>query len=147
MGKSASRVKSLDTCKWSLGRSVRCHQPATFLQVKAQQASANGNAPSGTSSKVKAGKAAGTQPSALVRAACLDHTTGVGIAVSHINEGKLAEAMEILDYIIGTTTGPQNTGAHIARGTARAMLRNLEGDRSLQLHAADVRLHACLLTE
>ena len=51
----------------------------------------------------------------------------VGIAVSHINEGKLQEALEILDYIIGSATGPQNTGAYIARGTARAILRDLEG--------------------
>ena len=36
--------------------------------------------------------------------------------------------MEILEYIISTTAGPQNTGAHIARGTARAMLRDLEGE-------------------
>ena len=55
----------------------------------------------------------------------------VGIAVSHINEGKLQEALEILDYIIGSATGPQNTGAYIARGTARAILRDLEGACSL----------------
>lgn len=59
---------------------------------------------------------------------------GVGIAVSHINEGKLLEALEILDFIIGSTQGPHNTGAHIARGTARAMLHDLEGAK---------RLHSC----
>ena len=47
--------------------------------------------------------------------------------MSHINEGKLGEALEILDHIIGSTRGPHNTGAHIARGTARAMLHDLEG--------------------
>ena len=59
----------------------------------------------------------------------------VGIAVSHINEGKLQEALEILDYIIGSATGPQNTGAYIARGTARAILRDLEGVCSLSVLA------------
>ena len=41
--------------------------------------------------------------------------------------------MEILEYIISTTAGPQNTGAHIARGTARAMLRDLEGETAKSL--------------
>ncbi len=41
--------------------------------------------------------------------------------------------MEILEYIISTTAGPQNTGAHIARGTARAMLRDLEGEAATSL--------------
>lgn len=41
--------------------------------------------------------------------------------------------MEILEYIISTTAGPQNTGAHIARGTARAMLRDLEGEAANSL--------------
>ncbi len=52
---------------------------------------------------------------------------GVGIAVSHINEGKLGEALDILDHILGSSRGAHSTGAHIARGTARAMLRDLEG--------------------
>ena len=98
------------------------------LQAKAQHAYANGSASASAASRAKAGRAAAKEPSALVRAACLDHATGVGIAVSHINEGKLEDSMEILDYIISATTGPHNTGAHIARGTARAMLRDLEGE-------------------
>ena len=98
------------------------------LQVIAQHAYANGSTSAIARSRACSGRAAAKEPSALVRAACLDHATGVGIAVSHINEGKLEEAMEILDYIISATTGPHNTGAHIARGTARAMLRDLEGD-------------------
>lgn len=103
------------------------HKQQSYMQAKAQQALANGNASSSAPCKAKSGKAAAKEPSALVRAACLDHSVGVGIAVSHINEGKLDQAMEILDYIISNTTGPQNSGAHIARGTARAMLRDLEG--------------------
>ena len=103
-----------------------------LLQVKTQHAYTNGSASATATSKAKAGSAPAKETSALVRAACLDHATGVGIAVSHINEGKLNEAMEILDYIISATTGPHNTGAHIARGTARAMLRDLGGDPSNQ---------------
>ena len=98
-----------------------------FLQVKTQHAYTNGSASATATGRAKAGRAPAKETSALVRAACLDHATGVGIAVSHINEGKLNEAMEILDYIISATTGPHNTGAHIARGTARAMLRDLGG--------------------
>ena len=48
------------------------------LQAKAQHAHANGNALSSSApSRAKAGKAAAKAPSALVRAACLDHATGV----------------------------------------------------------------------
>ena len=114
------------------GLYILCLKQLMPLQAKAQHAYANGTALASASSGGKAGKPAGKEPSALVRAACLDHATGVGIAVSHINEGKLEEAMEILDYIISSTTGPHNTGAHIARGTARAMLRDLEGEWSCQ---------------
>lgn len=52
---------------------------------------------------------------------------GVNIAVSHVNEGNLAEALEILDHIIATTKGTHISGAHVTRGTARAMLRDLQG--------------------
>ena len=51
---------------------------AVRLQAKAQHAHTNGNALSGSAhSTAKAGKAAAKEPSALVRAACLDHATGV----------------------------------------------------------------------
>ena len=57
------------------------------------------------------------------------HIAGVGIAVSHINEGRLQEALDILEHIIGSAGEGQHTmGAHIARGTARAMMRDLPGE-------------------
>ncbi len=52
---------------------------------------------------------------------------GVSIAVSHVNEGNLAAAIDILDHIIATTSGAHLSGAHVARGTARAMMRDLKG--------------------
>lgn len=63
----------------------------------------------------------------IVRGACVGHITGVSIAVGHVNEGNLTEALDILDHIIATTTGAHMSGAHVARGTARAMLRDLQG--------------------
>lgn len=65
--------------------SFLCHRREwSCLQAKPH---ANGVASSAPAKGVTAGKTAAPQPSALVRAACLDHATGVGIAVSHINEG------------------------------------------------------------
>lgn len=52
---------------------------------------------------------------------------GVSIAVGHVNEGNLSEAIDILDHIIATTNGAHLSGAHVARGTARAMMRDLKG--------------------
>jgi hypothetical protein len=53
---------------------------------------------------------------------------GVGVAVSHVNDGKLSEALEILEYIINTTKGSHTTGAYLTRGTARAMLNDLSSE-------------------
>ena len=52
---------------------------------------------------------------------------GVSIAVGHVNEGNLSEALDILDHIIASTSGAHLSGAHVARGTARAMKRDLTG--------------------
>jgi hypothetical protein len=64
----------------------------------------------------------------LISAWC---NAGVSIAVGHVNEGNLSEAIDILDHIIATTNGAHLSGAHVARGTARAMMRDLKG---LQLY-------------
>ena len=69
----------------------------------------------------------GDQELSDVRAPCVGHIAGVSIAVGHVNEGNLTEALDILDHIIATTTGAHLSGAHVARGTARAMLRDLQG--------------------
>ncbi|BDA45969.1 probable UDP-N-acetylglucosamine-peptide N-acetylglucosam at N-terminal half [Coccomyxa sp. Obi] len=106
---------------------------ASVPATKAHQSvSANGpqpaqQPPARKQSAQRAANGAAKQPSALVRAACLDPGTGVSIAVGHVNEGNLSEALDILDHIIATTTGAHLSGAHVARGTARAMMRDLQG--------------------
>eukprot|EP00891_Asterochloris_glomerata_P001301 jgi/Astpho2/1301/fgenesh1_pg.00024_%23_11_t len=48
----------------------------------------------------------------------------VGVAVLHINAGRLDAAMQMLDDIIEHAQGP-DVSAHVARGTARAMSNQL----------------------
>ncbi len=50
----------------------------------------------------------------------------VGVAVLHINAGRLDAAMQMLDDIIEHAQGP-DVSAHVARGTARAMSNQLAG--------------------
>ena len=50
----------------------------------------------------------------------------VGLAVAQINEGKVDAALSLLDEAINSSSSP-NIGAYVARGTARALKRELEG--------------------
>eukprot|EP00955_Chlamydomonas_euryale_P100600 365296-Chlamydomonas_euryale.AAC.8 len=52
----------------------------------------------------------------------------VNLAVAQINRGEAALAEKLLDRIIATN--PQLLGARVARGTARALLRDLEGEQN-----------------
>ncbi|KAK9817859.1 hypothetical protein WJX72_003273 [[Myrmecia] bisecta] len=49
----------------------------------------------------------------------------VSVAVTQINAGKLPEAIALLDKVIAENKKP-DLGAHVARGTARALRRELE---------------------
>ena len=60
-----------------------------------------------------------------------DPSAAISLAVTQINAGKLDEADKLLSSIISTTDKKTpNLGAHVARGTARALRRELQGDRS-----------------
>lgn len=114
----------------------------------AQQCTANGALPAGDSSQhLKAATAANgvsqgstqrpptsagqavsrLQSPAAKRAAAQKMgltAPAVGVAVLHINAGRLDAAMQMLDDIIEHAQGP-DVSAHVARGTARAMSNQL----------------------
>ena len=57
-----------------------------------------------------------------------DPSAAIGLAVTQINAGKLDEADKLLTSIIDDTDKKApNLGAHVARGTARALQRELQG--------------------
>ena len=62
--------------------------------------------------------------------------------MSHVNDGKLTEALEILEYIISSTTGAHRTGAFLTRGTARAMMNDLQGKPAPIWPAQTLTLHS-----
>lgn len=65
---------------------------------------------------------------ALARAPMPDPSAAIGLAVTQINAGKLDEADKLLTSIIDDTDKKApNLGAHVARGTARALRRELQG--------------------
>lgn len=55
-----------------------------------------------------------------------DAAAAIGIAVEHINSGQVDQAILLLDSAINSSAEP-NMGALIARGTARALKRDLKG--------------------
>lgn len=57
-----------------------------------------------------------------------DPSVAISLAVTQINAGKLDEADKLLSGIISQTDKrTPNLGAHVARGTARALRRELQG--------------------
>lgn len=57
-----------------------------------------------------------------------DPSVAISLAVTQINAGKLDEADKLLSGIISETDKrTPNLGAHVARGTARALRRELQG--------------------
>ena len=70
----------------------------------------------------------------------------VGMAVAHINAGRVEEALQLLDGAIEASTVP-NMGALVARGTARALKRDLTGMRfQFCLHTGGVKCVAFQLS-
>lgn len=60
-----------------------------------------------------------------------DPSVAISLAVTQINAGKLDEADKLLSGIISETDKrTPNLGAHVARGTARALRRELQGTAS-----------------
>ncbi|DBA80252.1 hypothetical protein WJX79_002480 [Trebouxia sp. C0005] len=69
-----------------------------------------------------------TPSQAPARARMPDPSAAIGLAVTQINAGKLDEADKLLTSIIDDTDKKApNLGAHVARGTARALRRELQG--------------------
>lgn len=63
-----------------------------------------------------------------------DPSAAISLAVTQINAGKLDEADKLLSSIIkDTDKKTPNLGAHVARGTARALRRELQGTSWLNL--------------
>lgn len=57
-----------------------------------------------------------------------DPSAAIGLAVTQINNGRFDEADKLLSGIINETDKrTPNLGAHVARGTARALRRELQG--------------------
>ena len=57
-----------------------------------------------------------------------DPSAAISLAVTQINAGMVDEADKILSSIISETDKrTPNLGAHVARGTARALRRELQG--------------------
>ena len=82
-------------------------------------------------------RAPGAAPGALAHVAALtDPSAAVSIAVNQINKGIMPDALEILDRVIAGAAAP-NGPAHLARGTARAMNGQLEGERAWQRRACE----------
>ncbi len=67
-----------------------------------------------------------------------DPSAAIGLAVTQINAGKLDEADKLLTNIINDTDKKApNLGAHVARGTARVLCRELQGDSCALALVAD----------
>lgn len=66
------------------------------------------------------------------RARAVDPSAAVGMAIGHINAGQIDAALRLLDSAINGAQEP-NMGALIARGTARALKRELKGVPKLLL--------------
>ena len=97
---------------------------AGMLQVAAgMQASTNGTSQARPAAVVQQAPA---QPAAKPKPAGMDTSMAVGMAVTHINAGRVEEALQLLDGVIEASTEP-NMGALVARGTARALKRDLTG--------------------
>ncbi|KAK9842872.1 hypothetical protein WJX74_003734 [Apatococcus lobatus] len=54
-------------------------------------------------------------------------SAAVSLAVAQINAGKIQEAEDLLDAVLNGGGRTPNLGAYVARGTARALQRKLEG--------------------
>lgn len=94
------------------------------------QASTNGTSQARSAAVVQqVPKQPAAKPAAKPQPAGLDTSMAVGMAVTHINAGRVDEALQLLDGAIEASTVP-NMGALVARGTARALKRDLTGTRS-----------------
>ena len=96
------------------------------MQITSSKVMANGTASAAHPSTQVARPSTPSQPAKPV--ASQDSSAAISLAVTQINSGKLDEADKLLTGIInGTDAKAPNLGAHVARGTARALQRELQG--------------------
>ena len=83
----------------------------------------------GTMAAPRTSQAANKPSQAVAKPTSLpDPSVAISLAVTQINAGKLDEADQLLSAIISETDKrTPNLGAHVARGTARALRRELQG--------------------
>lgn len=91
---------------------IKFLQPSTNGMVRAM----SGSAPQQSNQQIAAPQ----------RSRTTDAAAAIGLAVGHINSGNIEQAISILDGAIASSTEP-NMGALVARGTARALNKNLRG--------------------
>ena len=106
--------------------SLRC-SPAALQAATAANGVSQGSAQRTPTSTAQAGSR--LQSPAAKRAAAQKMgltAPAVGVAVLHINAGRLDAAMQMLNDIIEHAHSP-DVSAHVARGTARAMSNQLAG--------------------
>ncbi|KAK9834212.1 hypothetical protein WJX84_007873, partial [Apatococcus fuscideae] len=88
-------------------------------------------APAGsrTASGSRAAAAGAASSMAGMQKSMEQQSAAVSLAVAQINAGKIQEAEELLDAVVGNAGDGRsaNLGAFVARGTARALQRKLEG--------------------
>ena len=74
-----------------------------------------------------------------------DPSVAISLAVTQINAGKLDEAERLLSGLIDESDKrTPNLGAHVARGTARALRRELDGMPGMHTTVALAQpLHEC----
>lgn len=96
----------------------------SHMQAASVRPTANGTAAPQTS---QAAKPSPVQ-SAMHPSSMRDPSDVISLAVTQINSGRVDEAEKLLSSIISETDRrTPNLGAHVARGTARALRRELQG--------------------
>ena len=99
-----------------------------MVLVQAVQAASGKSTQNGTVATPQAGQAAKPSQAVAEPTSMPDPSVAISLAVTQINAGKLDEADKLLSGIISETdTRTPNLGAHVARGTARALRRELQG--------------------
>ena len=109
------------------------HLPVHPVQAASVKSTQNGIMATPQASQAAKASQAVAKPTGMP-----DSTVAISLAVTQINAGKLDEADKLLSSIISETDKrTPNLGAHVARGTARALRRELQGGR-LTMHCLPV---------
>ena len=122
-------MSSINTTAHALTvRMVQTAESLPYERDKGSQASfsVQSSAANGSPAKVKSSGAQQQQIVPAQQPRTTDAATAIGMAVGHINSGNIDAALSLLDGAIASSPEP-NMGALVARGTARALKRDLKG--------------------